>query len=163
MRASVLPATRRLAVVIIVLVVLFAALLAVGLLGQPSGSLGSPADSRWHLVEDVFPPRQLTIKEINRGGPTCLEGRTLVVRPGSGCTFIVPKGVRLAVFHRVLASAGMFVTLTRTADLTQNVDTSLPGPDPRAPLTLRFAVHEGTTVTLSACRGPGSCRLEVDQ
>lgn len=161
MRASVLPATRRLAVVIIVLVVLFVVLLALGFLAQPSGSLGSPADSRWHLVEDVFPPRRLTIKEINRGGPTCLEGRTLVLEPGSGCTFIVPRGVRLAVFRRVPGSGGMFITLTRTGDLTQNVDTDLPGPDPRAPLTLRFSVHEGTTVTLSACQGPGSCRLEV--
>ena len=161
MRASVLPATRRLAVVIIVLAVLFALLLALGFLTSPSGSLASPADSRWHVVEDLFPPRQLTVKEINRGGPTCLEGRTLVLRPGSGCTFIVPKGVRLAVFRRVPGSAGMFITLTYTGDLTQNVDTGGPGPDPRAPLMLRFAVHEGTTVTLSVCQGPGSCRLEV--
>jgi len=157
----VLPATWRLAVVVIVLVVLFGVLLAVGLLAQPSGSLGSPADSRWHVVEDVFPPRQLTVQQINRGGPTCLDGRTLVLPPGGGCTFIVPKGVRLAVFRRVPTSAGMFITLTRTGDLTQNVDTRVPGPDPHAPLTLRFSVREGTTVTLSGCQGPGSCRLQV--
>jgi hypothetical protein len=154
--------TRGLAAALIVLVILFVGILAVGLVAPPSGAFGSPAGSALRAVENVFPARDLTVKEIRRGGQTCLQGVTLVVRQGGGCSFIVPRGVHVVVFRRVAGSPGMFVTLSQTGDLTQNVDTGRPGPDPRDPLKLRFAVvGNATTVTLSACRGPGSCRLDV--
>lgn len=151
---------------LLVLVVLFVVVILVGVgLGVIAPTLGASAsasDSRLRLVENVFPPRQLTVKAIRRGAPTCLQGATLVVRRGGGCSFIMPKGVRVAVFRRVPGSPGMNVTLTKTSDLTQNLNTARPGPDPRHPLTLRFAtVHDGTTVTLSGCQGPASCRLDV--
>jgi hypothetical protein len=147
----------------VVLVALFVAAVALGqLVVRPADAVGSPSQSRLRLVEDVFPPRHLTVRDINRGGPTCLQGHTLVVPEGGGCTFIVPNGVHVVVFRRVPGSAAMMVTLTETGELTQTVDTGQPGPDPRDPLRLRLATaHDPTTVTLFSCRGPGSCRLEV--
>lgn len=131
---------------------------------QPADDMGSPATSRLELVEDVLPPRHLTSADVRRGGPTCLHANTLVVKPGGGCTFIVPNGVHVVVFRRVPGSAGMTVTLSQTVDLTQVVDTGQPGADARDPDRLRFAaVHDGTTVTFSGCRGPGTCRLELSQ
>ena len=153
---------RRLLVTVAVLVGLFAAVLVVGAALHPGDGVGSPARSRLGLVEDVFPPRRLTTRDIRRGGQTCLVGTTLVVPSGGGCTFIVPNGVHVVEFRRVPGSPGMNLTLSQTVDLTQSIDTSQPGPDPSAPLRLRFAaVHSGTTVTLSNCRGPGACRLAV--
>ncbi len=162
LRPPVPVGARRPATVLLVLVVLFIGVVAVGLIAPPSGGAASASDSRFRFVEKVFPPRQLTVKAIRRGGPTCLQGATLVVRRGSGCSFIVPRGVHVVVFRRVPDSPGMNVTLSRTSDLTQNLNTGRPGPDPRHPFTLRFAtVHDGATVTLSGCAGPASCRLDV--
>jgi len=148
---------------LIALVVVFVAVLAVGeVIAPPARAVSSPSHSLLRLVEDVFPPRHLTVPQIERGGPTCLEGATLVVAVGGGCTFIIPNGVHVVEFRRVPGSPGMTVTFTQTSDLTQNIDTGRPGPDPRDPLLLRVAVvHNGTTVTLYGCRGPGSCRLVV--
>jgi hypothetical protein len=121
---------------------------------QPADDVASPATSRLELVEDLMPPRHLTAADIRRGGPTCLHGTTLVVPPGGGCTFIVPNGVHVVEFRRVPGSSGMTINLTQTAD------TAPRGPDDRDPDRLRFAaVHDGTTVTFSGCRGPGTCRL----
>jgi hypothetical protein len=156
--------TRRIEAALLALVLLFTAAVVVGeVIVKPTDRLGSPSQSRLRVVEDVFPPRQLTTGDIRRGGRTCLQGGTLVVNPGGGgCTFIVPDGVHLVVFRRVPTSSSMTVTLSQTGDLTQTVDTGRPGPDPRDPLQLRFAVVEnGTTVTLSSCQGPAGCRLEV--
>jgi len=157
--------TRRVAVALLVMVVLFVLALLVGqVIAPPANAVGSPAHSLFRLVEDVFPPRELTVREIERGGPTCLQGANLVLSPGGGCTFIVPKGVHVVVFRRVPTSPGMMVTFSQTDDLTQTVDTSQAGPDPRHPLELRFAtVHDGTTVTLFGCQGPGDCRLTVSK
>lgn len=139
-----------------------AALVMAAIVVQPADRLGAPATSRLGLVEDLFPPRHLSAADVRRGGPTCLEAGTLVLTAGGGCTFIVPDGVHLAVFRRVPASAAMTITVSQTVDLTQTVDTGRPGPDPGDPDLLRFAtVHDGTTVTLSGCRGPGKCRLEI--
>jgi hypothetical protein len=149
---------------LVALVLLFVGALVVGqFVVQPADVVGSAAQSRLRLVEDVFSPRQLTAAEIRRGGPTCLDGNTLVVAPGGGgCTFIVPHGVHVVVFRRVPTSGAMTITLEQTVDMTQTVDTGNAGPDPTDPLRLRFAtVHDGTTVTLSGCRGPSSCRLEL--
>jgi len=150
-------------VALVALVALFLLALVIGdVIAPPANTVGSPSNSLLRLVEDVFPPRRLTVDEIARGGPTCLQGHTLVLGPGGGCTFIVPNGVHVLIFRRVPGSPGMMVTLTLTNDLTQTVDTGRPGPNPRDPLELRFAtVHNGTTVTLFSCQGPGSCRLQV--
>jgi hypothetical protein len=150
-------------VALVALVVLFAGALAFGeVIAKPADEVASPSHSRLRFVEDVFPPRRLTVAEINRGGPTCLQGDTLVVAVGGGCTFIIPNGVHVVVFRRVPGSPAMTVTLTQTSDLTQNIDTGQPGPDPRNPLEVRVAtVHDGTTVTLFGCQGPASCRLVV--
>lgn len=146
----------------VALAVLCAIVVAVAALAGPGEGVGSPAHSRVRFVEDVIPPRKLRPADIRRGGPTCLSGHQLVVPPGGGCTFIVPDRVHVVEFRRVPDSPGMDLTLTQTDDLTQSVDTSQPGPDPAAPLRLRFAaVHGGTTVTLSGCRGPSACRLDV--
>jgi hypothetical protein len=157
--------SRRLAVWLVVLVVLFVAVVGIGeVVLRPANAVGSPAHSRLRAVEDVFPPRHLTVGDIRRGGPTCLQGATLVVAAGNGCTFIVPNGVHVLVFRRVLGSPSMMMTLTQTVDLTQTIDTGQPGPDPNDPMRLRLAVvHNGTTVTLFSCQGPGSCRLEVSR
>jgi hypothetical protein len=153
---------RRFLVTVAAVLGLFVAALVVGVLIHPADAVGSPSQSRLHLVEDVFPPRRLTPSDIRRGGRTCLVGSSLVVSPGGGCTFIVPAGVHVIEFRRVPDSAGMNVTLSQTVDFTQSVDTAQPGPDQKDPLRLRFAaIHNGTTVTLSGCRGPGACRLDV--
>jgi hypothetical protein len=156
-------AGRRLAVAGAVLVALFAAALVVGaFVIRPAGNVASPSHSRLHIVEDLFPPRRLRAADIHRGGPSCLHGNTLVVPAGGGCTFILPKGVHVAVFRRVPGSPGMIVTLNQTGDLTQNIDTAMPGPDPSDPLRIRLAaVQNGDTVTLSACQGPAACRLDL--
>lgn len=154
---------QRLAFAVAALLGLFlvAVLLAVVVV-RPTDSVGSPSQSRFRVVEEVFPPRRLTVAEINRGGPTCLDGSTLVVPPGGGCSFIAPKGVHVLVFRRVPGSPGMMISLVQAGDLSQIVDTARPGPDPGDPLTLRFAtVHDLTTVTLYGCRGPAACRLVV--
>lgn len=145
------------------LVVVFVGAVVAGqVVAPPREAAAAPGHSRLRLVEDVFPPRQLTVAEIKRGGPTCLVEDALVVPVGGGCTFIIPDGVHVAVFRRVPGSPAMTVTVAQTSDLTQNLDTGQPGPDPRNPLQLRVAaVHDGTTVTLFGCRGPGSCRLVV--
>ena len=144
--------------------VFLAALLVALLLVRPANAVGSPSGSRLRLVEDLFPPRPLRAADIRRGGPTCLDGTTLVVAPGGGCTFIVPAVIHVVVFRRVPGSAGMTITLSQTGALTQIADTSQPGPDARDPLRLRFAVlRADTTVTLFSCRGPGSCRLDLSQ
>ncbi len=150
-------------VTLLVLLGLFVGALVVAeLIVRPADMVGSPSRSGLRLVEDVFPPRHLTARDINRGGRTCLVGKSLVVAAGGGCTFIVPDGVHVVVFRRVPTSAAMTVTLSQTVDLTQNVDTGQPGLDPSDPLRLRFAVvHNGTTVTFSNCRGPGVCRLDL--
>jgi hypothetical protein len=155
--------TRRLVAALVALVVVFVGVIAVGeVIAAPSSAVSSPSHSLLRLVEDVFPPRHLTVPQIERGGPTCLEGDTLVVPVGGGCTFIIPNGVHVVVFRRVPGSPAMTVTFTQTSDLTQNIDTGQPGPDPHNPLQVRVAtVHDGTTVTLYGCRGPGSCRLVV--
>jgi hypothetical protein len=155
--------TRRLVAALIALVVVFVAVVAVGeVIAPPASAVSSPSKSLLRLVEDVFPPRRLTVAQIERGGPTCLEGSTLVVPVGGGCTFIIPNGVHVVEFRRVPGSPAMTVTFTQTGDLTQNIDTGQPGPDPGHPLQLRVAtVHNGDTVTLYGCRGPGSCRLVV--
>jgi hypothetical protein len=154
---------RRLVWGLLVLAILFVAVVAVGeAVARPTDALGSPTHSRLRAVEDVFPPRHLTTRDIRRGGPTCLEGNALVVAPGGGCTFIVPNGVHVLEFRRVGGSPGMTLTVEQTVDLTQVADTGVAGPDPSDPRALRFAtVHNGTTVTLSTCQGPGPCRLEV--
>jgi hypothetical protein len=156
--------TRRLVAALVALVVVFVAVVALGeVIAAPANAVSSPSHSLLRLVEDVFPPRRLTVAEIARGGPTCLDGNTLVVpSAGGGCTFIIPNGVHVAEFRRVPGSPAMMVTFSQTGDLTQNIDTGAPGPDPHHPLQLRVAtVHDGTTVTLYGCRGPGSCRLVV--
>jgi hypothetical protein len=131
---------------------------------HPNDRVGSPSQSHLSLIEDVFAPRTLTAADIRRGGPTCLQGGRLVVARGAGCTFIVPNGVHVVVFRRVAGSPGMNITLSQTVDLTQSVDSARAGPDPRDPLRLRFdAVHDGTTVTLSGCQGPGACKLDVSR
>ncbi len=155
---------RRLVVALFVLVALFAAAVAVGqVVIRPTDVAGSPSQSRLRAIEEVLPPRHLTVREIGRGGRTCLQGNTLVVAEGGGgCTFIVPNRVHVVIFRRVPGSAPMMVTLDQTGELTQTVDTGQAGPDPSDPLRLRFATpHDGTTVTLFSCRGPGDCRLEV--
>jgi hypothetical protein len=147
---------------LLALLALFVVALAVGLTTHPTDRVESPAHSRMRLVEDVFPPRHLTAADIRRGGPTCLEGDSLVIGPGGGCTFIVPKGVHVVDFRRVPGSPAMTVTLDRTGDFTQDIDTGQPGPDPDDPLGLRLAtVHNGVTVTLSGCLGPSRCRLDL--
>lgn len=156
--------TRRLSRALAVLVGLFALLLLVALVAPPADAVGSPARSLVRFVEDVFPPRRLTIHEIDRGGPTCVQGNMLVLMPGGGCTFIVPNNVHVALFRRVAGSPGMMMTFNRTGDLTQTFDTGKAGPDRSDPLALRVAIfHNGTTVTLYSCRGPGACRLTVEQ
>jgi hypothetical protein len=151
------------AIAAFVAIFVVAVLLAV-LVVRPTNAVGSPSQSRLRVIEEVFPPRRLTVAEINRGGPSCLDGATLVVPVSGGCTFIAPKGVHVLVFRRVQGSPAMTITLNQTGDLTQSVDTALPGPDPADPLRLRFAtVHDQTTVTLYGCRGPSACRLVVSQ
>jgi hypothetical protein len=152
------------AAAVLVLVVLFVGAVALGQeIIRPADSVGAPSRSRMRLVEDVFPPRQLTAQDIRRGGRTCLEGNTLVVASGGGgCSFILPLGVHVVVLLGLPGSSAMTITLTQTGDLTQTVDTGRPGPDPGDPLRWRFAtVRDGTTVTLSGCRGPSSCRLAL--
>jgi hypothetical protein len=155
--------TRRLGAAVLGLVLLFVAVIVAGaLVIAPHDGVGSTSRSRLRLVEDLFPPRQLTTEDIRRGGRSCLQGSTLVVKPGGGCTFIVPDGIHVVRFRRITTSAAMTLTLSQTVDLTQTIDTGRPGPDPHDPLQLRLAaVHDGTTVTLSGCRGPASCRLLV--
>ena len=155
--------TRRLSRAVVALAAVVVVTLVVAVLAPPANAVGSPGRSLVRLVEDVFPPRRLTITEINRGGPTCVQGDTLVLAPGGGCTFIMPRDVHLALFRRVAGSPGMTITFSRSGDLTQTFDTGQPGPDRADPRALRVAlVHGGTTVTLYGCQGPGSCRLAVE-
>lgn len=87
---------------LVALVALFVLAVVLGLVVvKPGDAVGSPLSSRLGLVEDVFPPRHLTVADIRRGGPTCLVGATLVVPAGGGCSFIVPDGVHVVVFRRV--------------------------------------------------------------
>jgi hypothetical protein len=156
--------SRRVAMVMLALVVLFVGAVVLGQMAVgPTDAVGAPSHSRLRLVEDVFPPRQLTAQDIQRGGRTCLEGNTLVVASGGGgCSFILPRAVHVVVFRGLAGSSALTITLSQTGDLTQTVDTGRPGPDPRDPLRWRFAtVRDGTTVTLSGCRGPTSCRLAL--
>jgi hypothetical protein len=155
----------RVAVAGALLIAAFIAVVVSGpLVVRPADRVGSPAESHLSLVEDVFAPRTLTAADIGRGGPTCLEGSRLVVARGAGCTFIVPNGVHVVVFRRVAGSPGMNITLSQTVDLTQSFDSAQPGTDPRDPLRLRFAaIHDGTTVTLSGCQGPGACKLDLSR
>jgi len=154
----------RLAAVGALLVAVFNAVMAASTIMHPTDGVGSPSESHLSLIEDVFAPRTLTAADIRRGGPTCLQGSRLVVARGAGCTFIVPNGIHVVVFRRVALSPGMNVTLSQTVDLTQSVDSAQAGPDPRDPLRLRFAaVHDGTTVTVSGCQGPGACQLDLSR
>lgn len=156
--------TRRIFRALAVLATLSVLLLAVAFVAPPADAVGSPTRSLVRLVEDVFPPRRLTIREIDRGGPTCVQGDMLVLAPGGGCTFIVPNNVHVVLLRRVAGSPGMMITFSRTGDLTQTFDTGKPGPDPSDPLALRVAIfHDGTTVTLYSCQGPSACRLTVEQ
>ncbi len=93
--------SRRVATVMLALVVLFVGAVVLGqVIVRPTDAVGSPSQSRLRLVEDVFPPRQLTAQDIQRGGRTCLEGTTLVVAPGGGgCSFILPRAVHVVVFR----------------------------------------------------------------
>ena len=160
---TAMTVSQRLTAAVAVLVGLFVlAVLAAVLIVRPTDAVSIPSQSRLRVVEEIFPPRHVTVAEINRGGPTCLTGSTLVVAPGGGCSFILPKGVHVAIFRRVPGSPGMTITLNQAGDLTQSVDTARAGPDPSDPLQLRFAtVHDQATVTLYGCQGPGSCRLVV--
>ena len=156
------PRSKLFTVAMVLVVLLF--VVAVGWsIRDKNYRFGSPAGSRLRYVEDVLRPTALSVADIAGTGSTCLSGKSLVLAPqGSGCEIIVPPGVRRITLRRVNGSPSMTLTVSRTSDITQTVDTAKPGPDRHQPAQIRFAVpYDGATLTLSSCVGPTPCRVDI--